>query len=68
MLSNSCEYALRALIYITANGSEDSKITIGEISKALEMPSHYLGKILQDLVRREVLISLKGAQRGGVHP
>ncbi len=57
MFSKSCEYGIRAVLYLAANSSSDKRIGIITISKKLEIPSPFLGKILQKLAREGVLHS-----------
>jgi len=64
MLSKSCIYALRAIIFIALNATIDSKIGIKEIAKELELPEPYLGKILQQLTKHTVIHSIKGPHGG----
>ncbi len=63
MLSNTCKYAIRAVIYLALNGNE-KKIGIKEISKELEIPTPFLGKILQQLAKNKMLSSTKGPNGG----
>ncbi|MDP4185336.1 MAG: Rrf2 family transcriptional regulator [Bacteroidota bacterium] len=64
MLSNTCKYALRALIYLAKNAGQDRKIGIKKISDDLEIPSPFLGKILQSLAKQRILASTKGPHGG----
>src|SRR6056297_376134 len=64
MLSNTCKYAIRAVIYLSLNGGEEKKIGIKEISKELEIPTPFLGKILQTLAKNKLLSSTKGPHGG----
>lgn len=64
MLSKSCEYALRAMVYI-AMKQVDGPISISKVSEALGLSFHYLTKILQTLNHVGLLVSTKGA-KGGV--
>jgi len=64
MLSNTCKYALRALIYLGKNAKEKEKIGIKKIAGDLNIPMPFLGKILQNLVRKKILISIKGPNGG----
>ena len=64
MLSNTCKYAIRALIYL-ANYSQDNRnIGIKKISEDLKIPSPFLGKILQSMAREKILASTKGPNGG----
>lgn len=64
MFSKSCKYALRAILFIAAHGSEDKKVGISEIASSLDVPQHFLGKLLQLLTRHKVLASTKGPGGG----
>ncbi|MDA3893979.1 MAG: Rrf2 family transcriptional regulator [Salinivirgaceae bacterium] len=64
MLSNTSKYAIRAVIYLAVHATEDKRIGIKKIAEALEIPSPFLGKILQVLVRRKLLSSTKGPHGG----
>lgn len=63
IFSRQCEYALQALLYLALkpNGQMTS---IKELTKRLDIPYHFLAKILQDLAHRGLLISLKGPTGG----
>lgn len=64
MLSKSCVYALRAIVYVGHHGAENHKIGIKEIGNELELPVHFLGKILQSLVKHNIIQSTKGPNGG----
>ncbi len=64
MLSNTCKYALRALIYLGKYSKEDNRIGIKKISEDLNLSSPFLGKILQNLVKQKLLVSTKGPNGG----
>jgi Rrf2 family protein len=64
MLSNTCKYALRALIYLGKYSEEDTRIGIKKISEDLQLSSPFLGKILQNLVKQKLLVSTKGPNGG----
>lgn len=64
MLSNTCKYAVRSLIYLGKHSSDGSKIGIKKISSDLMIPTPFLGKILQNLVKQKVLVSTKGPNGG----
>ncbi len=64
MLSNTCKYAIRAVIYLGLNNGIEKKIGIKEISKELDIPTPFLGKILQTLAKKKLLNSTKGPNGG----
>ncbi|GEO05048.1 hypothetical protein AAE02nite_27120 [Adhaeribacter aerolatus] len=64
MLTKTSEYALRSIVYVAMQAAEGKKIGIKEIAKELELPLHFIGKILQDLVRKGIIASIKGPNGG----
>jgi Rrf2 family protein len=64
VLSKTCNYALRASLYVASHNSRDF-IPISEISDNLEISFHFLTKILQALNDAEIMISFRGP-KGGV--
>ena len=64
MLSNSSKYAINAVIYLAAYSSEVHKVGVKEIADALHIPLPFLAKILQALVRKNVVSSIKGPGGG----
>jgi Rrf2 family transcriptional regulator, iron-sulfur cluster assembly transcription factor len=64
MLSNTSKYAIRAMIYLALNARSDTKVGIKKIAGDLDIPSPFLAKILQVLVKRKVLASTKGPNGG----
>jgi Rrf2 family protein len=64
MLSNTCKYALRAIIYIGINAKPGSYVNVRTIASDLEVPMQFLSKILQVFVHKGILESVKGPQGG----
>ncbi len=64
MFSKTCEYAIRAMIFIAQKTKQDSRVGIKEIAKGINSPEHFIAKILQDLTRKGVLQSAKGPSGG----
>jgi len=63
IFSRQCEYALQAVLYIALK-PEGEMSSIKEMTKKLDIPYHFLGKIMQDLSRKGLLRSLKGPTGG----
>lgn len=63
MFSQTSEYAIRALS-ILARYQRDQFVLVGTLATSADLPHHYLSKILQNLVRMQILESRKGS-RGG---
>jgi DNA-binding IscR family transcriptional regulator len=51
MFSKSCEYAIRAVIFICTKKEENKVVKIQEIAEAVGAPVYYTSKILQQLSR-----------------
>ncbi|MBL7807340.1 MAG: Rrf2 family transcriptional regulator [Saprospiraceae bacterium] len=64
MFSKTFGYALRATAFVTIHGKDGKRVGALDISQALDIPHHFLGKIMQDLVRHGILDSLKGPSGG----
>ncbi len=64
MFSKTCEYALRALIYIAQHSKNGNRIGIKDISKGINSPEYFIAKILQDLSRKGFVQSAKGPNGG----
>ena len=63
-LSKSFGYALRGILYIAAMQDEQRKVQIEEIATKLSVPKHFLGKIMQQVVKAGLLKSTKGPYGG----
>lgn len=63
MFSQTTEYAIRAAIDIATRPSGEF-VLASQLGEALGIPTHYLSKILQQLVRARVLTSVRGRQGG----
>ena len=64
MLSNSCRYGIRAVIYLANQPLSVGKIGIRKISNDLDLPTPFLAKILQQLAKQKILSSSKGPHGG----
>jgi len=64
ILSKSFGYALRGILYVAKLKDENRKIQIEEIAGNLSVPKHFLGKIMQQIVKEGLLKSTKGPYGG----
>jgi Rrf2 family protein len=64
MFSKTFGYALRAAAFVAVQGQKGRKISLLELSQSLDIPHHFLGKIMQDLVRHGIIDSVKGPSGG----
>ena len=61
MISQTSEYALRAIVYL---GNEGVPRTTAAISKATKAPPDYLSKVMRGLVREGIVASRRGLHGG----
>ncbi|GAB4206522.1 MAG: Rrf2 family transcriptional regulator [Bacteroidia bacterium] len=64
MLSQKCKYALRCVLYLSLESSENKKIGSAEIAEHLKIPAAFTSKILQQLVSNSIVSSTKGPNGG----
>jgi len=62
MISQSSEYALRAVVYLAQNGGGPA--VASEIAASTKVPLGYLHKILRMLVRNRILVAQRGSGGG----
>ncbi len=62
MLSQTTEYALRAVVWLAQN--QGSPQTAAQISEATKVPVSYLSKVLQSLRRASVVGAVRGLHGG----
>jgi Rrf2 family iron-sulfur cluster assembly transcriptional regulator len=63
MVSQTAEYALRAVLYLAERG-DTVPVRVGDMARALGIPQNYLSKTLHALVHTGVLASVRGPQGG----
>jgi Rrf2 family protein len=63
IFSRQCEYALQAVSYLALQPA-GKKTSIKELSRILNIPYHFLAKILQNLTYKKLLVSQKGPSGG----
>jgi Rrf2 family transcriptional regulator, iron-sulfur cluster assembly transcription factor len=64
IFSKSFGYALRGILYVAMMSDENRKISIDEMANRLSVPRHFLGKIMNKVVKRGILSSTKGPNGG----
>jgi Rrf2 family transcriptional regulator, iron-sulfur cluster assembly transcription factor len=64
MFSKTCEYAIRATIYIAGQSNLGKRVGLRDIAKAIDSPEAFTAKILQQLSRDEIIESAKGPSGG----
>ena len=64
MFSKSCEYGLRATIFVAEQSTDNNKVGVKTIAKAINSPEAFTGKILQILTKNQIISSIKGPYGG----
>ena len=64
MLSNQSKYAIRGVIYLAINSSEDNKLGSKEVGEEINVPIPFLAKIFQHLSKEKIISSSKGPTGG----
>ena len=64
MLSSATKYAINAVIYLASNASVDRKLSAKMVANAINIPTPFLAKLLQDLAKKKVITSAKGPKGG----
>ena len=64
ILSKSFGYALRGVLYMAAVHENKKYIQLQEIAEQLEVPRHFLGKVMKRLSKNGVIDSTKGHAGG----
>lgn len=67
MFSKATEYALRATIYIAQKSTEEKKLSLVEIAKAIDSPPSFTAKILQLLTKDNCVINSMRGPNGGFY-
>ena len=64
MFSKSTEYSIRAIILLALRSTDDKLLGVIDIAEKLSFPEAFLGKILQNLVKKNLIVSVKGPGGG----
>jgi len=64
MFSASCKYAIRALSELAKLKEGDRPVGSEYLAQELNIPKPFLSKVLQELVRKKVITSIKGPNGG----
>lgn len=64
MLSKACQYAIRAVLYISKESANGKRAGLKSIAKAIDSPEAFTAKILQELSKHDILKSTKGPTGG----
>lgn len=64
VFSKSFGYALRSILYLALKDDKIGRIQLQEIASKLNIPRHFLGKVMIKLAKENIISSLKGPSGG----
>ncbi|WP_136481477.1 RrF2 family transcriptional regulator [Cognatitamlana onchidii] len=64
MFSNSSKYAIKAVLYLSLHSNSTRKIMAKDIAQPINVPPAYIAKLLQELVRTDLVSSVRGPKGG----
>lgn len=64
MFSKSCEYAIKAIVFVALHQKDESCVGVKEIAKGINSPEAFIAKILQGLSKNKIISSIKGPKGG----
>jgi Rrf2 family protein len=64
MFSKACEYAIRATIYVALQSLDGKRANMKAIAEDIESPLAFTAKIMQQLVRSNIMYSVMGPTGG----
>jgi len=64
MFSKTCEYGIRATIYIASESYQNKRVGLKDIAHKIDSPEAFTAKILQILARNQIIKSIKGVGGG----
>ncbi len=64
MFSKTCEYGIKAVLYIASQSLENKRVKIGDIVQNIDSPEAFTSKILGVLSKNEIVYSQTGPNGG----
>lgn len=64
MFSKTCEYGIRATIFIASQSFQNQRVGLKDIAKKIDSPEAFTAKILQTLTKDNIINSIKGVGGG----
>ena len=64
MFSKTCEYGIKATLFIAQMSQKGERVSLRDIASAIDSPSAFTAKILQTLVKGNIIKSIKGPKGG----
>ncbi|MDC3354314.1 Rrf2 family transcriptional regulator [Flavobacteriaceae bacterium] len=64
MFSKSCEYGIKATLFIAQKSESSGRVSLKDIVNAINSPAPFTAKILQILSKKDIINSVKGPSGG----
>lgn len=64
MFTKACEYGIRACVIIAQHSAKGNRLSLKKIAGAIDSPEAFTSKILQNLAKHDIIISVQGAYGG----
>ncbi|MDA7797640.1 Rrf2 family transcriptional regulator [Flavobacteriaceae bacterium] len=64
MFSKSCEYGIKATLFIAQKSESSGRVSLKDIANAINSPAPFTAKILQILSKKDIINSVKGPSGG----
>lgn len=64
MFSKTCEYGIKASLYIASKSIEGKRVSLKNIVEEIESPEAFTAKILQQLTKSKIITSNRGSLGG----
>ena len=64
MFSKTCEYGIRAAIFIASESYQNNRVGLRDIAAKIDSPEAFTAKILQILSKNNIIRSIKGVGGG----
>lgn len=64
MFSKACEYGIRAVLFITVKSLHNQRTRLKEITSEIQAPEAFTAKVLQKLVKSDIVCSSTGPKGG----
>lgn len=64
MLSNSSKYAIKGVLFLALNSSQNKKIMMKDMARPINVPKPYIAKLMQQLAKENIVSSKRGPNGG----
>ncbi len=64
MLTNASKYAIRAVLFLAKCSKDNKKYGVKDIAEKVDVPVHFIAKLLQPLAKGGIISSVKGPHGG----